>query len=141
MRLNEVQPDSPKVEFAEESKKELHRHSDRHIEHFRSNILADGDDCKSCRISRGMKKLHAIAVWGPVIEQTLDTMRMVKESGASFGCFMSDLRKIFDDATKSLCHALDIKPNDEKHNEAARKRNEEDIRLAKALVEEYSFKS
>jgi hypothetical protein len=118
-------------------KKELDRHLEKHLEHFRKNVLGDGDDCKSCRISRGMKKLQAIAVWRPVIEESLETMRTLKKSDASFGCFLTDCRNILDNATMSLCKAMNLKLDDEKHNESARKRNEKDLQCAKALIEKY----
>lgn len=140
MRLNEAPPTIAKVELPEELKKELDRHSDKYMKHFLANISAGGDDCKSCCISRGMRKLCVIGMYLPLIQQSLDMMSMVRES-ASLSCFMGSCRKVFDDAVKSLCDELKIKPDDETHNEAARKRNKKDIRLAKALIEKYRIKT
>lgn len=140
MRLNEAQLPIAKVELPEDLKKELDRHSDKFTKHFLANISAGGDDCKSCCISRGMRKLSVIGMYLPLIQQSLDMMSMVKES-ASLACFMGSCRRVFDDAVKSLCDELKIKPDDETHNEAARKRNEKDIQLAKALIEKYGIKT
>lgn len=99
MPLNEAQLAAVQAELPEELNKELDRHTEGYFEHFRKNVLADGDEYKSCRISRGMKKLHAIALWRPVIERALDTIGTIKESGDSFGCFMVDCRKLLGNAT------------------------------------------
>ena len=139
MPLTESPP--PMLELPEELKKELDRHTEKYFEHFRKNVLADGDECKSCRISRGMKKLHAIALWYPVIERAIETIGTIKESGDSFGCFLADCRKLLDKATGSLYEALGLKPDDEKNNEVAHKRNEKDIRSFREMLKQSGAKS
>jgi hypothetical protein len=141
MPLKETHPAAVQAELPEELKKEMDRHTEKYFEHFRKNVLADGDECKSCRISRGMKKLHAIALWLPAIERAIETIGAIKESGDSFGCFMTDCRKLLNNATGSLCEAMGLKPDDENHNEIARKRNDEDIRFAKTMLKKYGVKS
>jgi hypothetical protein len=136
-----MRPTVAKVEMPEELSRELQRHFDTHLDHLRANPTAGGDDCESCRISRGMKKLYAIRIWLPVIQQSLETMKMVKESSAPIGRLMKDCQKISDDAMKSLYDELDLKPKDEQHNESASKRSAEEMRLAKELVEKYDGKS
>jgi len=128
-------PPAVEIELPEELKKEMDRHLEKHLEHRRTDILADGDECKSCRISRGIQKMQAIAVWRPVIERALETIGTIKESDDSFGCFMADCRNILDNATVSLCKAMGLKSDDEKHNELARKRNEKDLQCAKDFIE------
>ena len=77
MRLTESQTAPAKVPIPEALEKELHRHSEVHVKHLLANLKTGGDDCESCRISRGIKKLYTIAVWLPVIQQSLETMKMI----------------------------------------------------------------
>ena len=141
LRLSDDQTAATTVDFPDELLRELHRHSDKHLKHLVANPISGGDNCKSCRISRGMKKLYAISQWFPVIQESLETMRIVKQSSIPLSSLMSKGQELFDDALKLLMDALDFKPNDEKHNELARKRNSDEIKLAKALVEKYGVKT
>jgi hypothetical protein len=141
IRLTDNSPAAARLPIPEELEKELHRHCEVHGKHLVANLATGGDDCDSCRISRGIRKLYAIAAWLPVIQQSFDTIKMIKESSAPLSNHMRECRRILDDATKSLFDVLEIKPQDEQHNESARKQNEEDIRLAKAMVAKYGVKS
>ena len=125
------------IEISSEAKREIRRHTDRHFKHSLKFILTNGDNCVSCRITRGMRKLRAISLWVPVLEQTLETMRLIVESGGRYASFMVDCRKAYDDALKSLQRALDLKPDDEEHNKKARRRNLTDIRYAHDFVEKH----
>lgn len=139
MRLDEAL-NREKVELPEQLKKEMDRHSAKYLKHLFADIESGGDDCKSCCIIRGIRKLCVIQLYLPLIYQSLGMMDMVNES-AYLDSFRGSCRKLFDDTMELLCKEMNIKQGDDSNNKAAQQRNLKDIRLAKSLMEKHRVNS
>jgi hypothetical protein len=139
MKLDEATLNREKVELPEQLRKEMDRHSAKYLKHLFADIAAGGDDCKSCCIIRGIRKLCVIQLYLPLIYQSLGMLDMVNES-AYLDSFRGSCRKVFDNTMELLCKEMSIKHGNDSHNKAAQQRNLKDIRLAKSLMEKHCSK-
>lgn len=132
-------PAAQPVPLPSELSEELHRHFEKGTKHFIAHILEGGDNCKSCRIRRGMRKLVVIREFVPMVQQAVEMMQAIGES-PSVSLFMGDVRKFYDDNVKTICRELDLDPNDPAGNELALRRNARDIQAVIALFGKYGIK-
>ena len=122
--LLQDQPTIHSVEIPKELEEELDRHSKKSLKHF---LAGKRDDCKSCCIHRGIRKLIVMQGLVPLIEQSLAMMEEISQS-STLVLFMKDVRKFYDDNVNRLYKELGLDPNDSAANALAFERNAKDIR-------------
>jgi hypothetical protein len=124
-------------EVPEELKAEISRHAKTYTRHLKKNHWNDVDECKSCKICRGIKKLYVQSEWIPLMDIHLAMLEEIALFPIAPSYLTGDFRKSFEKIVRTICETLDIKDGDDKHNDAAKKRNAAEIKLARAMVDKY----
>ncbi len=130
---NEQQLAQEKVELPSELVAEIERHSTTYLEHLLTSIETDGDDCESCRICRGVKKLYLLANWLPLMQFSLKMDEAIGHCPILPEQFRDESRETSQSIKRTIREGFGLKDDDDKHNVKAMKRNVDDMRLAIAM--------
>ena len=138
-RLKHLERSSDKSNLPTELQREIDRHSKVHQEHSLNNVLTDGDDCESCRISRGIKKLFVVTHFGPLMGAALDMFKQVAQEPSLARLFGDGCTKQCKEIREVIYSTLNLDHKSEDHNEEAMRNNVEDVNLALAMIERHGL--
>ncbi len=136
---NEQQLAQEKVGLPSELVAEIERHSTTYSEHLLTSIKTDGDDCESCRICRGVKKLYLQANWLSLMQFALEMDEAIRHSPILPTQFLDRSGETCESIKRTICEGFGLKDDDDKHNVKAMKRNIDDMKAAIAMQAKFGL--
>ena len=119
---------------------ELDRLVKTHSRHRKKNIFANGDNCKACRICRGIEKLVLYTTYGPLLTSYEEAAEELSQMPFAARGLMDQCLKLMKAIKKTLYDGLGLKDDDDKHNEQAMKRSFGDMKLALEIMAKHGLK-
>ena len=138
--LEQALSQEKKGELPSELVAELDRLAKTQARHRKKNILTNGDNCKACRIGRGIEKLILYTTYGPLLAAYEEAAEEVSQMPFAARGMMDQYLKPMKAIKKTLYDGLDLKDDDDKHNEQAMKRNFGEMKLALEMMAKHSIK-